>query len=535
MKRLILILSLITIVFSAHTQSTLIWSNDYQTGLSYYYTNHPSITYNNDTIIVTGRKSTINGQRLLIVKYMLSGDTVSAITYGKDSVNNNIIIDYKFDNLAHVYILNNEKLGFYKSKIVLQKYDLNANLIWVKQIQSFADTSFSPHSFALINDSCLFITAYKEYDYPNPGDDVIFTKTSPYLYAFNTNGIQLWERRFLPNADISWFSSDIFAYNNTAFLFGNINSSANCLEKVDIYNNVIINNNTGIQNGINNVQMTADNNLLISGFTQYRITKINLNGTVIWTQYYGTNLPANVTGDEVVSTIQDVNGDIYLTGRHYGENYGTSAYTNADILTLKYNSNGNLIWQNRYKYGIDNADIGNCITLKNGNIYVGGQSERNGVPSDYDYVVLKIDADSGTTKGIYRYNGIENGDDVVSSLKVFNNGNVVLTGLSSFNSKYDWTTQLLSDVILTVSDINKKNDIQIYPNPAKDKLNINLEKFSDFRKTTLSIYNIQGQLILQKIVNQAVTEIDISHLAKGMYFIKIDNDSNLMLNKFVKE
>ncbi|MBK8875713.1 MAG: hypothetical protein IPN13_18095 [Bacteroidetes bacterium] len=51
-------------------------------------------------------------------------------------------------------------------------------------------------------------------------------------------------------------------------------------------------------------------------------------------------------------------------------NYGTPSYTNADILTLKYNSNGNLIWQSRYEYGINNADIGNVIILKNGQIYV---------------------------------------------------------------------------------------------------------------------------------------------------------------------
>jgi hypothetical protein len=531
MKRLILILTTIGIMTNAYSQSTLLWSKDFTTGLNNYYSEYPSIQTIADTIKVVGRKNTANGQRLLIVKYDLLGDTISTNTYGSDSVSNNSIIDYKFDTTNHVYILHKEQLGFYKSKIVIQKYSLDGTLIWVEQIQNPADTSYTPRSLGLANDTCLFIAAYKEYDYPAPGDDVIFTTTLSQLYAYKSNGNQLWQREFNPNTEINWFAYDIFVHNNTAFLFANNSSFINRLVKVDINNNLTINTNTGILNGINDVQLTPDNNLIIIAWTRYRISKVNLSGSLIWTQQYGTNLPSNVSGDEMKATIQDSAGNIYITGRHYGLNYGTPSYTNADILTLKYDNNGNLIWQNRYEYGVNNADIGNTIILKNGQVYVGGNSQRLGVGTDYDYVVLKIDSASGMSTGVYRYDGLANGDDAVSSLYVFDNGNVALTGLSYINSQYDWTTQLLSDVVLSVQNISLDNNFQIYPNPTAsgEVLTVVGNGIKSY-----SIISTVGQVVQNGTLGtNDLHSIHIENITTGMYLLYLKTDKGITTRKLI--
>ncbi|PKP53292.1 MAG: hypothetical protein CVT92_04590 [Bacteroidetes bacterium HGW-Bacteroidetes-1] len=528
MKRLILLLTLIGIMTNTYSQSTLLWSKDFTTGLNNYYSEYPSIQSIADTIKVIGRKNTANGQRLLIVKYDLFGDTISTKTYGNDSVFNNSIIDYKFDTLNHVYILSKEQLGFYKSKIVLQKYSLEGNLIWVEQIQNPADTSYTPRSLGLANDTCLFITAYKEYDYPELGDDVIFTTTLSQLYNYNANGNQLWQREFNPTTELNWFSSDIFIHNNTVFLFANNNR----LVKVDINNNLTINTNTGLLNGVGNVQLTPDNNLLITAFFgRYRISKVNLNGTVIWTYDHGTNLPSNVFADEINYTLQDSIGNILITGRHNGPNYGTPTYTNADILTIKFNSNGNLLWQNRYEFGVNNADIGNVIELKNGNIYIGGQSQSLGVGTGYDYVVLKIDSATGLLTGVYRYDGLANGDDAISSLYVFENGNVALTGLSYINSQYDWTTQLLSDVVLSVQNIGFDNNFQVYPNPTAsgEFLTIVGNGIKSY-----SIISTVGQIVQQGTLEaNELNSIHIDNVTTGMYLLYLKSDNGIMTRKLI--
>jgi hypothetical protein len=528
MNRIILILIWIGTMINTYSQSTLLWSKNYTTGLNNYYSEHPIIQTVADTIKVSGRKNTDNGQRLVIVKYDLFGDTISTKTYGNDSVNNNEIIDYKFDTLNHVYILNREQLGLYKSKIVLQKYSLEGNLIWIAQVQSPADTSYTPRSLGIANDTCIFLSAFKEFDYPAQIDDVFSTITRYQLYAFNAVGDLKWKREFNPNTEINWFAHDIFIHSNEIFIFG----SNGKLVKIDFDNNLTFNGNTDILNGINNIQVTPDNNLLITAGARYRISKVNLNGSLIWTRQYGTNLPSNTGGDEIKATVQDAVGNIYLTGRHYGMNYGTPSYTNADVLTLKYDENGTLIWQNRFQYDINNADIGNTITLKNGQVYVGGESQRLGIATDYDYLVLKIDASTGLSTGNYRYDGILNGDDVISSLYIFDNGNVALTGLSYINDQYNWTTQLLSDVVLSVPNISLDNNFQVYPNPI-----VNGEVLTIVGNNGIQSYSIIstfGQIIQQGIIEtNELNAVSIDTISSGIYLMTIQTDKGIVTRKLM--
>lgn len=522
---------MIGIITNVYSQSTLQWSEDFTVGLSSYYSEYPTIQTNADTIKVIGRKNTTNGQRLLIVKYDLNGDTISSKSYGNDSVSNNTLIDYKFDSSNHLYLLQSERLEFYKSKIILQKYSLEGDLIWVEEIKGIADTSYRSGSLGLANDTSLFLTGYKEYNYPKSiEDDVIAIVSLANLFAYNTDGRQLWQRQFNPDTEI-YYAKEIVVHNNTAFLFAWNRPGYNRLVKVDINNNFTINTNTELQNGINNVQLTPDNNLLITSATKYRITKTNLDGSIIWSIDYGSNLPSNVFADEIKSTIQDDIGNIYITGRHCGQNYGTPSYTNADILTLKYDRNGNLIWQNRYEFEINNADIGNVITLKNGYVYVGGQSQRLGIGTDYDYIVLKIDSSTGVGNGVYRYNGVANGNDAISSLNVFDNGKVALTGLNYINAHYDWTTQLLSDVILSVQNFSSDESIEVYPNPitSGSMLTVKGNGFKEY-----SIISSFGQVVQQGNfeINNLQT-LQLEKVTSGIYFLYLKTDKELLTRKII--
>jgi hypothetical protein len=534
MKRLTLILTMIGIITNVYSQSTLLWSKDFTTELLDNYSENPTIHIDADTIVVIGRKNTPGGQRLLIVKYNLKGDTISTRSYGNDSVSNNTLEDYKFDSTNHVYLLHTERIEFYKSKIVLQKYSLHGDLIWNEEIKDIADTSYNAGSLGLASDTCLFLSGFKEYNYPksyDPDIDVIQTISIANLFAINSDGKQLWHREFNPDTEINWFNYDVFVHNNTAFLFADNSSYYNCLVKVDINNNLTINTNTGLINGINNVQLSPDNNLLITPMWEYRMFKANLNGSVIWTEYYGTNLPSYIFGDEITSTIQDSAGNIYVTGRHYGDEYLTPNYTNADILTIKYDSKGKLIWQNRYEYGVNNADIGSFITLKNGNVYVGGESQRLGIETDWDYIVLKIDSATGDSNGVYRYNGVTNGADAISSLSVFDNGNVALTGSRSINGYYDWTTQLLSDVILGVQNLISYPNLEVYPNPITSG-SILMVKGNGFNE--YSIISSIGQVVQQGLfgINDSQS-IQLENLPKGMYFLYLKTDKELLTKKII--
>lgn len=538
MKRLSLILALSGILTNAYTQSTLIWSEVFEAAIeiqAYYFAyNWPVVQADLDTIKVIGRKNTSSGQRLQVVKYDLNGDTLSTMIYGNDSLYDNTLIDYKFDSTNHVYLLQREYLGYYKSKIVLQKYALNGALVWSEQIQNLADTSYRPLSLALVNDTCLFMTAYKEYDYPEYDSDVEYTTSISHLYAYHSNGNLLWQRVFDPDTEIQTFNYDLFVYKDTAFFFASNASEINRLVKVDINNNLLLNISTGVINGINkDIQLTPDNQLLMTAYIHYRVSKVDLNGSLIWTQVYGTNLPSNHTGDQMRSTIQDAADNIYITGKHYGLNYGTPSYTNADILTLKYDSNGNLIWENRYQYGINNSDIGDVIQLKNGYIYVGGESQKSGISTNYDYVVIKMDAETGVTNGVYRYDGLSNGHDIATSLYVFDDAHVALTGLSYTNDQYDWTTQYLSDIILSDQSISSENIIKIYPNPVISGEMLTVEG-ADFKE--YAIISAIGQIVQNGILSLSESQvITLENVPVGMYLLYLKTDKEVLTRKIIVE
>jgi surface protein len=64
--------------------------------------------------------------------------------------------------------------------------------------------------------------------------------------------------------------------------------------------------------------------------------------------------------------------------------------------------------------------------------------------------------------------------------------------------------------------------ISIYPNPTKDKLYVNIEGAKLEPQTHIGIYNTLGQLLFTKDINpHTQTELDISHLAKGMYYLRV--------------
>ena len=75
----------------------------------------------------------------------------------------------------------------------------------------------------------------------------------------------------------------------------------------------------------------------------------------------------------------------------------------------------------------------------------------------------------------------------------------------------------------------------IYPNPAREILIIEFQKDKTFQNTTISIYNIQGQLCRQIVSNQSKTEIDIQDLSTGLYFVKLNNEKESFVSRFVKE
>ena len=73
-----------------------------------------------------------------------------------------------------------------------------------------------------------------------------------------------------------------------------------------------------------------------------------------------------------------------------------------------------------------------------------------------------------------------------------------------------------------------ENNIKIYPNPASNYLTID----SDLDYQTINIYNLSGKLLK---TTERSSQINISDLSKGMYFIQLVAEKNVITKKFIIE
>jgi hypothetical protein len=86
-----------------------------------------------------------------------------------------------------------------------------------------------------------------------------------------------------------------------------------------------------------------------------------------------------------------------------------------------------------------------------------------------------------------------------------------------------------------ISEKSFEWNLQLFPNPTTGELH--LQGYEVTKLQSYEIYDVVGQLVQSKIVNlQSEILIDVSHLAKGMYFLKLTTaDGSQKVKKFVKE
>ncbi len=158
--------------------------------------------------------------------------------------------------------------------------------------------------------------------------------------------------------------------------------------------------------------------------------KYNPEGNVMWLQKY--NGPAD-SSDYPSSLFVDASGNVYVTGTSYG--IGSSS----DFITIKYNSAGVQQWAQRFDGPANSFEDSYALRVDaSGNVYVAGSSYDNA--SSYDYYVIKYNS-SGMLQWGQRYNGTGNSYDTPSSLEIDNSGNVYVAGYSTgVGTGYDYLT-----------------------------------------------------------------------------------------------
>lgn len=102
----------------------------------------------------------------------------------------------------------------------------------------------------------------------------------------------------------------------------------------------------------------------------------------------------------------------------------------------------------------------------------------------------------------------------------------------AYNNGVDfWKDGLCNPGETGINDEENNNAWKFYPNPANEELFIEV---ADLKNTKVEIFNIEGQLLQNLQLQAKKTALKIDFLAKGLYFLKIENEEGAYVRKWSK-
>jgi len=292
------------------------------------------------------------------------------------------------------------------------------------------------------------------------------------------------------------------------------------------------------------VEVDITGNVIVTGFSyvtgnddDYVTIKYDSTGDTLWIRSY--NGPGDNTDQANDLAIDDF-GNVYVTGNSYG---GIS--TNYDYCSIKYNSDGDSLWVNRYNGPGSDIDQGISIALdKLYNVYVTGSSTAAG---SLDYATIKYDT-IGDEQWVERYSngGASGSSEEVSSLYVDTLYNVYITGMSALDYATVKYVQTVTSVDNSQQNVPYKFILeQNYPNPFNPSTIIKYSIPSviasgakQSQLVTLKVYDVLGNEVAilvneEKASGSYEVNFKASNLSSGVYLYKIQTGSFIETKKMI--
>ncbi len=118
---------------------------------------------------------------------------------------------------------------------------------------------------------------------------------------------------------------------------------------------------------------------------------------------------------------------------------------------------------------------------------------------------------------------------------LFSEGGVRNALLLSKGLNAPWVSEIPVDKVpMAKTETSATAGIQIYPNPTQGELTLNFNNATEWLGKEVIIFSITGEVMQKKIITSTSIKINTANLKSGMYFIKTENGSQKVREKFVK-
>ncbi|NEN24295.1 T9SS type A sorting domain-containing protein [Cryomorpha ignava] len=223
-----------------------------------------------------------------------------------------------------------------------------------------------------------------------------------------------------------------------------------------------------------------------------------------------------------------------------------------DFYIAKYNPQGELHWAKEvpnFAVGDANPGKGEFLVAENDGLAITGFF-RNYLTWNQDTLL----ADPGSQSSLFVlkldvlgdaqwYKGVQTQSGTTSGLSMSRAGNSYyvngfMLGNCTFSEEYSFTgdfyqtfTAKLSETATDISKISKESELQLYPNPSSDFLQIN--HASTLSGKSFSIYSVSGKRLIQGVLSNSIQSVDLRSFPAGVYILSISGDVSMMA-RFVK-
>ena len=296
------------------------------------------------------------------------------------------------------------------------------------------------------------------------------------------------------------------------------------------------------QEGIDNFQINYPGCTEIEGYVLIVGNNItNLNGLNVVTtidgflQLYSNDSLTNLTDLENLTSLGGL--DLYdnaITNLSGLENLN---FIVNDIIIMNNHSITNLS-------GLENVtSIGGGIIIKNNEAFtslleLANLTSMSGIIEIADNDALtslsgldNIDVDSILIMEIHHNNSLSNCD--IKSICDYMQIPAGIIEIHSNAPGCNSEAEVEAACLTTVEEIRTEDEITIIPNPAKDKITISSALIT--KNINLSIFNVNGEKVIELQLTYNETQLDISTLPRGVYFVRVQDENSVEVARLIKQ